>query len=113
MRSPSLKIGANYTLNEYLEGAGIKKAFDGSEADFSGISTEARLFISAVLHKAWIKVEEKGTEAAAATAVVIASMVAPVFPPVVFRADHPFLYLIVDKETGMTMFFGRLTSPNG
>ena len=79
---------------------GMPLAFDQNRADFSGMSTEERLYISAVLHKAFVDVNEEGTEAAAATGVVIGVKSAMLPPePAVFRADHPFLFLIVDNRT--------------
>ena len=86
-------------------------AFVVGEADFSGMSGSRDFAISAIVHKAFVEVEEKGTEAAAATGVVMAraSMVAA--PPPVFRADHPFLFLIRDNRTGSILFLGRLVRP--
>ncbi len=87
-------------------------AFDQDRADFSGMSTEEKLYISAVLHKAFVDVNEKGTEAAAATAVVVATRaaLAPT-EPAVFRADHPFLFLILDSRTRSILFLGRVVNP--
>ena len=108
---PKFEIKAGYGLNEYLIAAGMKRAFSPI-ADFSGIAAQQKLKIDAVLHKAWVKVEEKGTEAAAATAVVMTKAAAPIVkPPVAFKADHPFLFLIKDKETGLILFWGRLSNP--
>jgi len=111
---PKFEIRTDYGLNGYLKGAGIKEAFS-READFSGITTERKLLISAVLHEAWVKVDEKGTEAAAATGAGIAASAVRRRPesPVVFRADHPFLFLIKHRETGVILFWGRLSSPKG
>jgi serpin B len=88
---------------------GMRLPFDAEGADFSGISSGERLFISAVLHKAFVDVNEEGTEAAAATAVVVERT--SVVEPVVFRADHPFLFLIRDTRTGAILFLGRLARP--
>ncbi len=108
---PKFEIRADYSLNGYLKDAGIKEAFS-READFSGITTERKLLISAVMHEAWVKVDEKGTEAAAATGGAIATAAARrAESPVVFRADHPFLFLIKHRETGLILFWGRLSSP--
>jgi serpin B len=108
---PKFEVKAAYGLNEYLIAAGMKRAFSPI-ADFSGIAAQQKMKIDAVLHKAWVKVEEKGTEAAAATAVVMTKAAAPVAPkPVTFKADHPFLFLIKDKETGLILFWGRLANP--
>jgi len=68
------------------------------------------LFISAALHKAFLSVNEEGTEAAAATAVVMTLKSVP-FPAVVFRADHPFVFLIHENRTGSILFMGRFTTP--
>ena len=90
---------------------GMKRAFS-READFSGISSAELLNISAVLHKACVDVNEEGTEAAAATGVVMRAMAARRPQPVpVFRADHPFLFLIRDTKAGSILFMGRLTNP--
>ena len=79
-------------------------------ADFSGMTGTRDLAISAVVHKAFVEVEEKGTEAAAATAVVMSRGVV-VDPPTVFRADHPFFFLIRDLRNGSILFLGRLVRP--
>ena len=81
-------------------------------ADFSGINSEEALIISAVLHKAYVDVNEEGTEAAAVTGVVMGRMAiaAPQAIPE-FRADHPFLFAIRDTKAGSILFMGRLTDP--
>jgi serpin B len=74
---------------------------------------EDSLFISQVLHKAFVEVNEEGTEAAAATAVVMrVTAIAQPRPPVVFRADHPFLFVIRDRKTGSVLFMGRVADPS-
>ena len=78
------------------------------KADFSGMTGQRGLFISAVIHKAFIDVNEEGTEAAAATAVV---MRAPAPPNPIFRADHAFIFLIRDNRTGSILFLGRMMNP--
>ena len=89
----------------------MKLAFS-HEADFGGISTQEDLYISAVIHKAFVDVNEEGTEAAAATGVMVGAMaVRRPEPTPVFRADHPFLFLIRDTTTGSILFMGRLTEP--
>jgi serpin B len=94
---------------------GMPSAFDAT-ADFSGMTGKRDLFISAVIHKAYINVDEKGTEAAAATAVVMEKAMAmpprrdQPLPPV-FRADHPFVFLIRDNRSGGILFMGRVTDP--
>ena len=108
---PRFKLSSEFSLRDVLASMGMTHAFD-SRADFSGISTQEKLAISAVLHKAFVDLNEEGTEAAAATAVVIARAMAVLpKPPVVFRADHPFLFLIVDNRTRSILFLGRVTSP--
>jgi serpin B len=92
---------------------GLNDAFDPSRADFSGMDGRAHwLYLSAVLHKAYVEVNEQGTEAAAATAVVIGvtSAIRKELPRD-FRADHPFLFLIRDRTTASILFAGRVTTP--
>jgi serpin B len=96
-----------------LAALGMPSAFDPARADFSGIDGARDLYIGGVLHQAVVQVEERGTEAAAATAIVVeatAALVEP-SPPIVFRADHPFLYLIRDARSGAVLFMGRLAAP--
>ena len=91
---------------------GMADAFSG-RADFSGMDGRKDLFISDVIHKAFVEVNEEGTEAAAATAMVMVGSAAPSNPqPIpVFRADHPFLFLIRDHRNGSVLFLGRVTDP--
>jgi serpin B len=113
---PKFKMTRQFELNATLGGMGMQLAFLDGVADFSGMTGDSKrkLFISAVIHKAFVAVDEEGTEAAAATAVVINRATAifrvPI-PPVVFRADHPFLFLIRDNRSGGILFMGRLTDP--
>jgi serpin B len=106
-------------LAETLQEMGMPLAFKRHVAEFTGIADPAdpgeRLFIAKVFHKAFVKVDEKGTEAAAATAVVMAAPMgaAPAPPPFVFRADHPFLFFIRDRQTGLVVFMGRVADPVG
>src|SRR5262249_23734019 len=114
---PRFKLTEAAELKKTLTEMGMGRAFTGS-ADFSGIDGGAgQLGLSAVVHKAFLDVAEEGTEAAAATAVVVAPMAAaplPVLVPVpVFCADRPFLFLIRDRKTGSLLFLGRLTNPAG
>ena len=78
--------------------------------DFSGMTGRPGLYISDVIHEAYVDVFEEGTEAAAATAVVMRKSSVPP-PPVEFRADHPFLFLIRDQRSGGILFLGRLADP--
>jgi len=98
-------------LNDTLKAMGMTDAFEISKADFSGMDGNRHgLAIAAVLHKAFVEVNEEGTEAAAATAVtaVAAALQAPV---PAFKADRPFLFLIQDNRTGTILFMGRVTNP--
>lgn len=108
---PRFKLEAECELRDVLSAMGMPVAFKLGEADFSGITGTRDLAISAVVHKAFVEVEEKGTEAAAATGVVFARTAAIAQPPVIFRADHPFFFLIRDVQTGTILFLGRLLRP--
>ncbi len=109
---PRFAVKASYSLNGYLKSLGMSAAFS-PQADFKGITTQHKLWIDLVLHKAWVKVEEKGTEASAATGVVMTKAAAPLPKPlVVFKADHPFLFFIRDREIGFILFWGRLSNPH-
>jgi len=90
---------------------GMVDAFKFPGANFAGFDGDPRwFFMSAVVHKAYVDVNEEGTEAAAATAVVMGLGGMPPQPPV-FRADHPFLFLIQENSTGSILFMGRVTDP--
>jgi serpin B len=92
---------------------GMRAAFTAA-ADFSGMDGTKSLFISDVIHKAFVDVNEEGTEAAGATAVVMKrTAVRPEDSVPVFRADHPFLFLIQDTGTGNILFIGRVVNPAG
>ena len=108
---PKFKMTSQFRLGETLASMGMPDAFGGN-ADFSGIDGTKNLFISAVIHKAFVDVNEEGTEAAAATAAVISVTSAPATPPPTFRADHPFVFLIRDNHTGSILFVGRVVNPN-
>jgi len=108
---PKFKMTSQFSLASVLKSMGMTDAFVPNKADFSGINGRKDLFISAVVHKAFVEVNEEGTEAAAATGVAIGlTSVGPVRPPV-FRADHPFLFLIRDNRTGSILFLGRVMNP--
>jgi serpin B len=106
---PKFKTTSAFNLNDELRIMGMPDAFDNT-ADFSGMNGTKWLVIAAVLHKAFVDVNEEGTEAAAATAVVMRAKSMPA-PPVVFRADHPFLFLIRDNVTRSILFLGRVVNP--
>jgi serpin B len=104
-------------LADMLREMGMKAAFDRRRADFTGIANPRdpgeRLFLAEVFHKAFVKVDEKGTEAAAATAAVMARVSGmPMAPPEEFKADHPFLFLIRDNASGLVLFLGRVADPS-
>ena len=106
---PKFKMTAEFNLSTALKKLGMKDAFTEGTADFSGMDGSRNLYIYAVVHKAFVDVNEEGTEAAAATAVVIRTRSAVRYPS--FRADHPFLFLIRDKATGSILFMGRYSAP--
>jgi serpin B len=108
---PRFKVEKSFELKKPLIALGMKAAF--SNADFSGMHNGGEgLSISAVIHKAFVDVNEEGTEAAAATGVVVGLSAAPMPPtPKHFKADHPFLFLIRDQKTGSVLFMGHLDTP--
>ncbi|MEO0240768.1 MAG: serpin family protein [candidate division WOR-3 bacterium] len=106
---PKFKMETKYLLNNVLYEMGIKDAFSEIDADFSGISGKKELFISNVYHKAYIEVNEEGTEAAAATGIVV-EITAVRFRKI-FKADHPFVFLIYDKKLENILFLGRIVNP--
>jgi serpin B len=114
VKLPRFTFSTGFELTEALKGLGMRRAFDGQAADFSGISAAERLFVGAVLHKAFVAVDEKGTEAAAATAVAIPAAEAPgpERTPIPFTADHPFLFLVRHRATGTVLFLGRVADPS-
>ncbi|NJE11103.1 serpin family protein [Thermococcus sp. MAR1] len=110
---PKFRFEASYSLKMPLIDMGMVTAFSRG-ADFSGITDAKGLFIDDVIHKTFISVAENGTEAAAATAVVVLESGPPGEESYkVFKADHPFLFLIVDRRTGVVLFMGRLMDPRG
>ncbi len=107
---PRCKIESQFGLSQTLSALGMTDAFDAAKADFSGMDGAKDLHVSAVLHKAFVDVNEEGTEAAAATGVVVGITAMPA-PPVVFRADHPFIFLIRHRKSGAILFLGRMSNP--
>jgi len=109
---PSFTFKTTYGLGDDLQALGMPTAFDASKADFSGMDGTTDLYIGAVVHQAFVAVDEEGTEAAAATAVMIqTSAVMNPKPIPDFRADHPFIFLIQNDSTGEILFIGRVTNP--
>jgi len=115
MSIPAFKIGSDDDLNTVLQALGVKLAFTPNQADLTGIADNKAhpLYVGDVLHKAYIDVQEKGTEAAAATAGTMAYPlgIEPPIETVAFVADHPFIYLIRANATGEILFMGRVTNP--
>jgi len=105
---PRFKVEAAFALKEQLTLLGMSDAFS-DEADFSGIDGTQKLKVTDVIHKAFVTVDEEGTEAAAATAVVVA--IKAIVSKPIFRADHPFVFLIRDNQSGCILFLGRVVDP--
>ena len=114
---PKFQLDYGAVLNGPLESLGMKLAFDKKRADFSGMDgcnaqkCDHWLYVSKAVHKAFISVDEEGSEAAASTAVHMAELtsVGPSTP--VFKADHPFLFIIREKENGVVLFMGKFAAP--
>jgi len=105
---PKFEYESSFMLSDALIEMGMPSAF--GDADFSGMTGTRELFISEVVHKAFISVDEAGTEAAAATAVIMPVSAAPT-PPVEVTIDRPFIYMIRDLQTGTVLFIGRVLNP--
>jgi len=106
---PRFEVNFPFRLDDTLKSLGMVNAFS-NKADFSGMDGSRELFIGAILHKAFVAVNEQGTEAAAATAAIMQTK-AVAFTPVVFRADHPFVFIIRANKTRSILFMGRLANP--
>lgn len=110
---PKFKFETKYFMKEVLSNMGMSIAFEPSLADFSGMNGEKRLFISDVIHQAFVDVNEKGTEAAAVTAVVMMDNKASAGPRIyTFNANHPFIFFIQEKSSGEILFLGKVENPN-
>jgi len=108
---PKFRMTSQFRLADVLKSMGMTDAFVPDVADFSGMNGKKDLFIWAVIHKAYVDVNEEGTEAAAATGVVVGLTSVGPTKIAVFRADHPFLFLIRDNRSGSILFIGRLMNP--
>jgi len=108
---PKFRVESQFDLADALKSLGMGLAFS-DQADFSGMNGRRDLAVTAAVHKAMVQVDETGTEAAAATGIAVGATAAP-GRPAVFRADHPFLFLIRDEDTGCILFMGRVANPSG
>ena len=102
---PLFELESEFSLDQTLSEMGMPDAF-GAEADFSGMTGTRELWVSKVVHKAFVSVDEEGTEAAAATAVVVLES-----EPTLVTVDRPFIFLIRDRATGAVLFLGRVMNP--
>ncbi|NLD04669.1 MAG: serpin family protein, partial [Synergistaceae bacterium] len=110
---PKFKTEQSFELSEALKGMGMASAFNAGKADFSGMNGKKNLYIGAAIHKTFLEVGEEGTEAAAATAVIMTktSIMHDPEETIEFKADRPFIYMIKDNQTGAILFIGRYTKP--
>ena len=112
MTFPRFTSEMSLDLGDTLQAMGVRRAFGIGAPDFSGMSEKEKLAISRVIHKARVDVDEEGTEAAAATAVIaVRSTAIRQPPPELFVADHPFLFLIRRNGSNSVLFLGRLMKP--
>lgn len=110
LRMPKFQFESAFSLSDVLKELGMTNAFDRNKADFSGMTGKKDLFISEVIHKAFVAVDEEGTEAAAATAVIMETTGAAMYD-MTLVIDHPFIFLIRDLESGQILFIGRVLNP--
>ncbi|XP_053458657.1 leukocyte elastase inhibitor [Nycticebus coucang] len=106
---PRFKLEDSYVLNTHLARLGVEDLFNSSKADLSGMSESRDIFISKIVHKSFVEVNEKGTEAAAATAGIVAFCM--LMPEETFLADRPFLFFIRHNPSASILFMGRYSSP--
>lgn len=107
---PKFQFESQFSLPDQLSALGMTDAFDPNLADFSGMTDNRELFVSDVIHKAFVAVDEKGTEAAAATAVIMELAMAPMFD-ISLTIDRPFIFIIRDTVSGQILFMGRVVNP--
>lgn len=108
---PKFEFRYEKSLISNLQSLGMTDAFNSAKADLSGISDALKLIISEVMHKSYIKVDEAGTEAAAVTGITVGTTSAGPEPNT-FRADHPFVFIIREKDTHAILFIGKVTDPS-
>lgn len=106
---PRFKLEACYDLNLMLQGLGLIDVFSEAKADLLGMSPSRQLFLSTVVHKAYVDINEVGTEAAAATGVAVSNR--SLEHHELFVADHPFLFCILHNPTDTVLFLGKLCCP--
>lgn len=111
LKLPKFSFESELALKDAMQALGVQQAFVDGSADLSGIAgAPGQIFVSAMLHKAFVAVDEQGTEAAAATAAIGSATSAP--PPADFFLDRPFMFVIHDEPTGQVLFVGRLVDPS-
>jgi serpin B len=109
---PKLKLRARFELADALKELGMPRAFDPDRADLSGIAGRpGDLYVKAAVHEAYIRVDEEGTEAAAATGVVVGATSVPAPPAVMFTVDRPFAFVLRDRQSGAVLFLGTVSRP--
>jgi serpin B len=108
---PKFRSELQVNLRQELTSMGMGTVFS-RDADLSGMTGEKNMFVDEVIHKAFIEVNEQGTEAAAATAAIIGLKSSLREDPVRFQADHPFVFILIDRQTGCIIFMGRLVKPS-
>ena len=107
---PKFTFESTFNLSATLKSMGMVDAFDPDSADFSGMTSANDLFISDVIHKAFVAVDEEGTEAAAATAVIM-DVTSAMMSDITLTIDRPFIFIIRDKPSGQILFIGRVLNP--
>ena len=110
LQLPKFSFTADFGLRDQLTTMGMPDAFDPDRADFSGMTGKKDLYIDNVLHKAFVAVDEKGTEAAAATAVIM-DLASAMLPDLTLTIDRPFIFIIRDLPSGQILFMGRVLNP--
>jgi serpin B len=107
---PKFKFDSDYNLKEMLQALGIKSAFSAEHANFEGVTEDQQLYVREFVHKSFIDVFEEGTKAGSAT-IGLSYLGADGYPPAEFRADHPFLFFIIEPGLNVVLFSGRVASP--
>lgn len=106
---PHIHLEENYDLKSYLTEMGLGDLFKADKADLTGISDKGNLYVSEIFHKAFVEINEEGTEAAAATAAIVTARMRPIVER--FHADHPFLFFIKNTQTNSILFLGKFSCP--